>query len=304
LPKTMRIAFIINANSRKARNEFATIRAQTQCEHTSYFTSGIGSAAEIAASCLLKNYSHLAVFGGDGTLNEVFNALMNSEKSADELPIMIIHPCGTGNDFARNFNLKDNPEDFIQRLKTGTIHYTDGGSILFKNTNDRIETRYFMNVMDVGLGGLIAQRVNKYRRGIFAFLAYQRSILRTMPFYRKQHVIVKTPEAEIYAGPAMSIVLANGKWFGKGLGVAPRAEVLSGRLQCVVLARVSLLDYLLNLASMLRCRTIRHPHVHYYDVTSIIIEGEHNPIEADGEYIGSGTVKISVIPKALRLLVG
>lgn len=299
----MQIAFIINANSPKALNAFAAIHQELDCGHTFHFTTGKGSAIEIATACLQKNYTHFAVFGGDGTLNEVFNAMMKTGKPADELPIIIIHPCGTGNDFARNFNLKENREGFKQRLKSDMIRYTDGGMVYFKDTNSKIEQRWFINVMDVGLGGLIAQRVNRYRRGKFAFLVYQRSILRTLPFYAKKQVVVETSDTGIYAGPAMSIVIANGKWFGNGLGIAPNAETLNGRLQCIVLARVNMLNYILNLASMFRCRAIHHPQVHYHDVTSISIEGENNPIELDGEYIGSGTVKISVTPKAVRLLV-
>jgi YegS/Rv2252/BmrU family lipid kinase len=299
----MRIAFIINSNSPKVKKALDAIRRQLRHDHEAHFTTAIGSAFEIAASCLKKGFTHIAVLGGDGTLNEVFNALMNSGKRADELPILCIHPCGTGNDFARNFNLNGNVEIFLKKLDAGSIQYSDGGHVRYMNPLGETEERYFINVMDVGLGGLIAQRVNQYRRGKFAFLAYQRSILKTLPFYFKRNTTVRAATT-LYSGPAMSIVVANGKWFGNGLGIAPEAQVQDGQLECVILARVSIWDYLMNLPSILRCKPVYHPEVSYYKIKELTIEGANNPIELDGECVGTSPAQIQVIPCAVRLLIG
>ena len=299
----MRIAFIINSNSSKARKAFDAISHQLVCEYEVFFTIGIGSAKTIASECLKKNYTHFAVFGGDGTVNEVFNAMMESGLLAEELPLLCIHPCGTGNDFVRNLQINNKTEDFLRRLDSGEVRFSDGGHASYTNTQGQTEQRYFLNVMDAGLGGLIAQRVNEYRRGRLAFLAYQMSIIRTLPFYSKQNVIVKT-SSEIYGGPALSVIAANGKWFGNGLGIAPEAEILSGYLECVILARVNFWDYILNLHAIIRCKKIKHTEVHYAQVKEIIIEGENNPIEMDGEFVGTSPVHIRVILRAVRLLVG
>ena len=299
----MRTAFIINSNSSKARKAFDAIGHQLVHEHEVFFTIGIGSAKNIASECLKKTFTHFAVFGGDGTLIEVFNAMMNCGLQADELPILCIHPCGTGNDFARNLQINNKTEDFLRRLDSGEVRYSDGGYASYKNTKGQDEQRYFINAMDAGLGGLIAQRVNEYRRGRLAFLAYQMSIIRTLPFYRKQNVTVKTL-SEIYEGPALSVVAANGKWFGNGLGIAPEAEILSGYLECVILARVNFWDYILNLPAIIRCKKIKHTEVHYKRVKEILIEGDNNPIEMDGELVGNCPVHIRIIPRAVRLLVG
>jgi YegS/Rv2252/BmrU family lipid kinase len=299
----MRIAFIISSNSSKAKLEFDALKIRLTHTFEAFFTTAIGSAHEIASNCIKHDYTHLAVLGGDGTLNEVFNALMNSGKSADELPILCIHPCGTGNDFARNFALKCNVESFLRRLEGGSIQYSDGGLASYTSLHGETEQRFFINVMDVGLGGLIAQRVNQYRRGKLAFLAYQLSILKTLPFYVKRSATVKSTST-LYSGPVMSIVVANGKWFGNGLGIAPNAHVLDEQLECVILARVNLWDYLLNLRSIIRCEPVNHPEVHYYKTQRLTIEGGKNAIELDGEYVGTSPVHIEVIPRAVRLLIG
>jgi YegS/Rv2252/BmrU family lipid kinase len=299
----MRIAFIIHSKSAKARNSFAEISSQIIHEHVAFHTTGIGSAHEIALGCIKEGYTHLAVLGGDGTLNEVFNGMIQSGKNADELPILCIHPCGTGNDFARNLNLSEKSEAFLRRLNEGSVQYSDGGVVQYTNLIGRVEMRYFINAMDVGLGGLISQRVNQYRRGRLAFLSYQRGILRTIPFYFKTYMTVKTEE-HIYSGPAMSVVVANGKWFGNGLGIAPHADVSDGVLNCVILGRVNLWDYMLNLHSIIRCRPIQHKEIHYKAANEIEIKGEPSPLELDGEYVGFSPASIRVIPRAIRLLAG
>jgi len=299
----MRIAFIINSNSPKARKAIDAIRSQLRHEHEAHFTTAIGSACQIASSCLKKDFTHIAVLGGDGTVNEVFNAMMNSRKAADELPILCIYPCGTGNDFARNLDYKKNISNFFSRLDQGSIQYSDGGLACYTNLQGEIEQRFFINAMDVGLGGHIAQRVNQYRRDKLAFLAYQRSILRTLPFYKKRNIRVTTSTI-IHSGPAMCVVVANGKWFGKGLGIAPKAHILDGQLECVILARVSIWDYIMNLGSLLRCKTIIHPEVTYHKLQEISIDGETNPIEVDGEFVGTSPAQIRVVSRAVRLLIG
>lgn len=106
-----------------------------------------------------------------------------------------------------------------------------------------------------------------------------------------------------YEGPVLSIVVANGKWFGNGIGIAPLAEVNSGRLSVVVIGRLGILDYLLQLPELLRCKKIRHRQVVYQESKEVFITGETTAIEVDGEYAGRGPCRVGIIPAAIRLLV-
>jgi diacylglycerol kinase (ATP) len=299
----MRIAFIINSNSTKAKKVFGTIRNHIQHEYKAFHTTEPGSAIAISSACIKDDFTHLAVLGGDGTINEVFNGMMRADKTAEELPILCILPCGTGNDLARNFSLTADTQLFLQRLDHGVTQYSDGGSIQYTNALGVCEQRFFINVMDIGLGGLIAQRVNQYRRGLLAFLSYQRSIVRTLPLYVKRFMTIRTSSI-IYSGPAMSVVVANGKWFGNGLGIAPEAKCDDGQLDCVILAKVNTWDYVWNLPAIFRCKPIKHKQVHYSLVKELIVEGDANPIEIDGEFVGFSPAQIKVIPRTVRLLIG
>lgn len=269
----------------------------------SYFTSEVGHAKEIAKACTLRNYSHIVSAGGDGTLNEIFNGVMESGKAADELPILCILPCGTGNDFARNFHFTSNVAQFKLRIERNRIQYTDGGLVEFMDAEGNLSYRYFLNVMDIGLGGLIAKRVNTYRRGLNAIGAYHRAVISILPFYRKTSMRVIFNNHE-FSGPMLSVVIANGKWFGKGMGIAPEAITTDGKLDTIVLAQVGFWQYLAYLDKIFHCKPINHPQVFYDTATNLIISGEETPIQLDGEYVGHSPASIRIIPNAIRLLIG
>jgi diacylglycerol kinase (ATP) len=139
----MRLAIIINSSSQKAKKVSAQLIENLSIEFSCFKTKGIGSAHEIAEYCAREEFSHVIVLGGDGTLNEIFNGLMCCGKSADELPVLCIIPCGTGNDFARNFNFTSDVNQFVQRLQTNRIQYTDGGLVEFNDDKGNSSNRYF-----------------------------------------------------------------------------------------------------------------------------------------------------------------
>jgi diacylglycerol kinase (ATP) len=299
---TMQLAFIVNSKSVRARRTLGAVRRAAGDGHTYLLTTHPGAARELAIDCSVSGFTHVIVLGGDGTLNEVVDGMMSMGRTSDQLPILSIIPCGTGNDFARNFELKHTTIDFLARIKNGQAVHVDVGVVEFLEQESSKSRRHFINIMDIGLGGKIARKVNGYRRSRWSFLAYQRAILGTLPFYKPSIIECQSDEFQ-YSGPALSIVIANGKWFGNGLGIAPFAEVNNGRLSIVVLGKLGILDYILHLPKIARCRIIRHPEVYYAGSTEIVITSEGGAIELDGEYIGESPCKATIIPRAIRILI-
>ena len=105
----------------------------------------------------------------------------------------------------------------------------------------------------------------------------------------------------------MSINLANGKYYGSGLGIAPNAELDSGNLEVVILANISILDYIRHLSQVRKCQLLDHPEVHYYSMPAIDIEstdGRPHPIDMDGEFIGFTPMKVKKLKQVLPFLCG
>lgn len=296
----MRICFIINSRSYNAASRLKKLRACFGPDASYLMTKFAGHACELGEQAVDEEYTHIVAVGGDGTIHEVVNGIINSKRYEALRPIFTLLPSGSGNDLARTLEFDDAVASLQHRIQRNSILQADIGAALFGNGNQS-SVRYFINVMDLGLGGAIAKRVDSFRRSRFAFFAYQRAIFSILPFYRRSSVTVDVDGIR-YEGELLSVVIANGKWFGSGLGIAPDALLDDGQLQIVILGRVGILQYLYHLPSIMGGRKIAHKEVSYHTGRHIVVTGDELICEMDGEVAGRGPVEVSVLPGRLRML--
>jgi diacylglycerol kinase family enzyme len=106
----------------------------------------------------------------------------------------------------------------------------------------------------------------------------------------------------LYEGKILSYIIANGKYFGGGLGIAPDAKPDDGFLEIVLATEISLWDYLKNLSKIRACKKVEHPQMNYLRAKEIFVETENQPIDMDGEFVGYTPMKISVVLSAVQML--
>ena len=116
--------------------------------------------------------------------------------------------------------------------------------------------------------------------------------------------IVAHADTFSYEGQVMGFIIANGRYFGNAIGIAPYAEVDDGEFSVVIVGRISLIDYARYLNDLRLCRRIDHPELHYYSVRQIELSSPAGPaaIDMDGEFIGYTPMRVSVVPGALKIL--
>ena len=114
-----------------------------------------------------------------------------------------------------------------------------------------------------------------------------------------------TSESFNWSGRLLILCLANGKYFGSGLGIAPHAKVNDGKLAITLAADVSLDGLFKNLSKIRKGLFIQHPQIFYKEVESCTIEpiGKECLIEADGEMIGKIPLKATILHKEIKFLV-
>jgi diacylglycerol kinase (ATP) len=242
--------------------------------------------------------------GGDGTLNEVINGVMNVSTAVVNLETQIhvaVLPKGTGNDFARTMNMPDDllvlkhciDKDIFKMVDLGLAYYTD--------TNKGPVSRYFINITDVGMGGIIAEKTTRYSKWMGAYLTFQRAIISTLISYKKQ-VMYITADKKKMVGEMLNVVVANGKYFGSGLGIAPEASAHDGRFSIVTIGDISLFHYLILLGQLKNCQVLPHPEVKYMQAEQVMLDAPSHalPIDMDGEFVGYTPLKICIVPKALK----
>jgi YegS/Rv2252/BmrU family lipid kinase len=295
--------FIIRERSAHSSKTTSALRKIFGEEHSYCVSEYAGHSIALAEAATSDIYQVVIAVGGDGTIHEVVNGLMNNmKKTGIPAPPLAILPAGTGNDFARTLRLKSSPYDLRERLLRRNMSRIDLGECTYINHQGQQESRYFVNVMDVGLGGTIASRVAQYRRGILAPLAYQRALMSTLPFYKRVLLEFELDENS-YRQEVLCLAIANGKWFGKGIGISPDSSVHNEKLNSIAMGRLGILSYIYYLPWLLRGKRISHPEVDYASITRASIHQPRGiPIECDGECVGFTPATIQVLPGALTLI--
>lgn len=239
----------------------------------------------------------IVAIGGDGTLNEILNGLLESESL--ELPILAIIPFGTGNDFYQStFFQKFHLDLFINALTHPTFVLSDIGKMVTEN-----ETRYFMNIADIGFGGAVVLSLTEFRQKFGPRFSYGLAILKTFIGFKRPHVSISAGNFT-YKGELLLAAACNGSIFGNGLHIHPGASISDGKLNMTILAKVSLLDYLLNVVKVKRGKRIKHPEAHYFESNTLTLTSDSEELhaETDGEYIYGKSFEISIIPRRLKIL--
>jgi diacylglycerol kinase (ATP) len=128
-------------------------------------------------------------------------------------------------------------------------------------------------------------------------------VIKTLLSYRNQLVNAKTEEF-VYEGKVKNFVIANGKYFGSGMGIAPDAEINDGKFAIVILADVTLFHFLKFSATLKKCKKVIHPQVMYKTAEEITIDSMSSPqpIDMDGEFIGYTPMSIKIQPQIITFL--
>lgn len=291
----MKLRFIVNPRSGKRRRnagilgllrEFIAARA---IDGDIVSTEGPGHATEIARDAVAAGCLRIVAVGGDGTVNEVAQALIHSPAALG------LVPCGSGNGLALHLELPTALSDALE-LATGT-----SGRIVELDTGT-VNGLPFVNAMGMGLDAEVSRRFNRLaRRG---FIAYTRTALAA--FLRR-----KAERCTISVGghrelvDALLIAVANSDQYGNHAKIAPHARVDDGMLDLVAVRPTGLLGAGLLGAQLFLGSIDRSPRVRRLRGARFLIERPAaGLIHTDGEtHVASATLEVLVRPRSLRFIV-
>jgi YegS/Rv2252/BmrU family lipid kinase len=303
------IAFIFHGRIKHRNTIFMELQRTFGSAHQlkCFVTETAGHSVVLAEQAIREGYTHIICVGGDGSLNEVANGLMKAKANVpsdvwNNIRLGVL-PMGTGNDFAKTLNTPKDAGGLKRIIESDKFKAIDLGLVVFHNKAGQKQSRYFINITDVGMGGVVAEHLSRYSKWMGAYLTYQRAILTTLLTYKHQPVKA-VADTFTYEGSIMNFIVANGKYFGSGLGIAPDADAADGKFSIVILGEISLLDYIRNLGKVQKCQKISHPELHYKSAREVSIESPVGPlaIDMDGEFIGYSPMTVSVVPTSVRFL--
>jgi diacylglycerol kinase (ATP) len=286
MPEKTRIAFIIHGKVTAKEKLEEQIKELFQGFSTVAFfiTKSEKNATLCAIDAIEEGANILIAVGGDGTVNEVANAILFHPKRS--ILKMGILPFGKGNDFVRSLGIGPDLKVLRKNLELGKTKPIDAGKLEYVGKEGEKSQRYFVNIADVGLGGLATQMLRAGKPLWSSNLTYFLVIIKSFMKYRPANVRF-TSHGFSHQGKVMSICMANGSYFASGLGIAPEAKLDDGMLEWVILGDISIWDYLRNIPSLKRAKKIQHPEVSYHQGNGCTIFSDIPlPIDMDGEFVG------------------
>ncbi len=293
ISNTRNIAFIINPKSgtNRAKDLNSTIEnifANTNINYVIAYTTHAGHATKLAQLYADLKYETVVAVGGDGTVNEVAQGLINSNTALGIVPL------GSGNGLARACNISLKPAIAITAIKKGYIKLIDVGYI---------NNKLFLSNAGTGFDAYIAKQcANQNKRGL---MMYARTSIQHFSSYKSKTYKITIDGEKTIEEKAMMISIANGKEFGYGFKIAPNASCFDGKLDIVIVKplnffnapRVGFMSWWGNVTE--------YSKVNHYVGKKITITCDNmNLYQIDGDYHdGTTNLEIRIEPKALNIIV-
>jgi YegS/Rv2252/BmrU family lipid kinase len=203
----------------------------------------------------------IAVVGGDGTLNEVVQAYVDSEGRPLKGPALALVPAGTGSDFQKTLGIGSHVDDAVERLLGSERRPIDLGILELTAHDGARVVRAFLNITSFGLGGLTDRIVNQGPKWLGGKPAFYFGAVRALVAYRNAPVRVRVDGNVFVEAPIVNVAIANGRYFGGGMLVAPDADPSDGAFDVISMAEMDKLATLALTGSIYRGAHLSRPGV-------------------------------------------
>lgn len=222
---------------------------------------------------------------------------MNGLMQRDERPVVATIPLGTGMDFGRTYGISSRFADAV-RVAGGTHERT----IDVGRAEHSRGTRYFVNVGTVGMSGAVAQRVNATAKPLGGKASYFYALTRVFLEWRNTPVSVRLADGTAREAAMHDVIVANGKWHGGAMLLAPDAQPDDGEFDVVLVGDITKRDFVTTAPKIYKGTYLAHPKVELLRSATVSVEApERLPIELDGEQVGTTPARFEVVPHALRV---
>ncbi len=260
-----------------------------------------GQGIELSRQAVEKGYNLVIAVGGDGTVNEVVNGLID-ENGKGRATLGII-AAGTQNDIAHMLGI---PRDYIrgcqlfEKFETATI---DIGDVAYTSHN-KIIRRHYINTAGIGfVSDVIENSIPQTKYKVLGgAVPYAIGLMPKVLEYQNKDVLLSI-DGEKRVERDFSIVINNGRYLGGGR-VFPNATPYDGLLDVAIIGNLSKLEALLNFPLFYTGTYVYHQKITLQQAKNVIIDSPQRlPIQIDGELVGETPATFRVIPSALAVAV-
>jgi diacylglycerol kinase (ATP) len=274
------------------------------------FTKKAGDGVELASEAAKKGVKLIIACGGDGTISEVANGILNSGKDV-ELGIL---PSGTGGDFRKTLEIPSQPRSAARILRTGRTRRIDVGRVSFIDNHGLEVTRYFLGVASCGMSTKVIQRVKdggpdwlpaNTPQWLGGRVSFGASLVQTAMRSEPTRVVIQIDDEHERRLSVVNLCIANARYFGGGMKIAPDAKLADGKFDVVSVGDLGTLKILTHGPRLYLGSHLSMPEVSHTLAKKVTLrEATLNAVvllEIDGELPGRLPATFQLIPEALRV---
>jgi YegS/Rv2252/BmrU family lipid kinase len=292
------------SGSGNAAKIWARVQAQLREPYEVCETQAPGHATTLARNALDRGITTLVAIGGDGTINEIVNGFFDGERAVAPDARLGIVPSGTGSDLRRTLQLPSEDASLAAVLRAGHVQSVDVMKVRYATPSGASTVRYAVNIVSFGMGGLVAARAKESSRPLGGRAAYLTATLRTALTFRGRGVRLTLDGAPAIEATITNVAVGNGQFHGGGMWACPAACLDDGLIDVTLVNYLPLWQLVRALPALYTGRVLEHPSVRSHRARRLEAAGrEPCEIELDGEAVGRLPIEVSVLPRAIRLLV-
>jgi diacylglycerol kinase (ATP) len=253
-----------------------------------YITRYKGEAIEIVPKKMVEGFRRFVAVGGDGTVNEIASALIDTDG------ILGIIPIGSGNGLARHLKIPINVEKSLKLINDGKFETIDYG---------RINNTPFFCTCGVGFDAHIGYQFaqNKGR----GFITYIKVTIADFFNYKPKKYKLKIDKTSRFQTRAFLITFANASQYGNNAYISPNADIQDGKLDICILSPFRL-HRAPGIGIRLFAKNIHRSSLMYTEQAKEVVlkRKKAGVVHFDGEPCEMGKkIKISIVPKGLKVMI-
>lgn len=299
----MKLIFNPTANRGRAEGYSASLLPYFE-NHTGihwHETDYPGHATELAYAAWGEGYTTVAALGGDGTVHEVVNGLM--QIPTENRPVLGVIPLGSGNDFAINNGIQESPMLAASQLLTGEVKSVDVGQL----EDDTGRVSYWDNTLGIGFDAAVTIQSRNIKR-LKGFSLYLWAVIQTIILHHDVANMKIQTDQESFEEKVLMLVLCNGPREGGGFHVAPDANPDDNIFNYAMITDVSRPMMFRLIPEVMQGTHGRFKQVRLGDFTDLRVHfNRPMAIHTDGEiYLGFQSevreITVRLLPSELKII--
>ncbi len=244
-----------------------------------------GHAIALAREAAQDGADLIVAAGGDGTLNEVINGVLQARSSGERLPTLGVLCAGRGNDFSGSVGIPEDIDLACGLLKLGQSRPLDVGRV---TGGVHPEGRYFINCVGVGFDAVATIEAAKLPRwgGFASFLL---AIFKTIFLYNRAPLAIIEYGGQVLKQRSLMISIMNGRRLGGGFIMAPDSRPDDGLLDLCIAEQMSSLQIVRLVPHFMHGTQGSQPKIKMAKAARVRITALDGPLPAqtDGEIIST-----------------